>query len=51
MKIKNFIEEFSEDQLERIQELNDVGEISAWLLVQEPRGKLSYIDYSESDIF
>lgn len=42
---------FTESEIKRIEELEDIGDIPAWFLVQEPKGKLSYIDLSEPDIF
>jgi hypothetical protein len=42
---------FTESEIQRIEELEDVGDIPAWLLIQEPKGQLSYIDLSEPDIF
>ena len=42
---------FTESEIERINELEDVGDIPAWLLIQEPKGQLCYIDLSEPDIF
>lgn len=49
--MKDFINEFSNEEIERIESLEDIGEIEAYLFVQETRGKLSYIDLSEPDIF
>lgn len=49
--MKDFINEFSNEEIERIEELEDVGDIPAWTLIQEARGKLSYIDWYEPDIF
>ena len=42
---------FTESEIERINELEDVGDIPAYVFVQEAKGQLCYIDLSEPDIF
>ncbi|WP_428025092.1 hypothetical protein [Arcobacter sp.] len=42
---------FTESEIERIEELEDVGDIPAYIFIKEPKGKLSYSDLSEPDIF
>ena len=42
---------FTEDEINRINELEDFGDIPAYVFILEPKGKLSYSDLSEPDIF
>jgi hypothetical protein len=49
--MKNFINQFTDLEIESIEEMSDYGNIEAWMFVKEPNQKLSYIDYTEEDLF
>jgi len=49
--MKNFINNFTNLEIQSIEEMEDCGNIEAWMLVSDAKGKLSYVDYTEKDLF